>query len=117
MPAGTTATFNPQSFPAPGSGSSTMTITVSSNSFPGSYPVSVAGTGGGIVRYTIVNLTVSPMPNFVISASPLVLSVGQGQQGNSPATTLVCCGFNNAINLSASGVPSGTNVNFNPSTI
>jgi len=58
-----------------------------------------------------------PAPDFTISASPSSLSVVQGNQGTSTITTTVSNGFNNAITLSASGVPSGTTVSFNPNPI
>src|SRR5271166_4638146 len=60
---------------------------------------------------------VSSSGNFAISASPASLSVQQGNQGTSTITTTVSGGFNSAITLSASGVPSGTTVSFNPNPI
>src|SRR5262249_52631908 len=56
-------------------------------------------------------------PNFTLSPSPASLSVGQGSQGTSTLSTAVSGGFNSSITLSASGVPTGTTVSFNPSTI
>ncbi len=58
-----------------------------------------------------------PPPNFSISASPSSLSIAQGNQGTSTITTTISGGFNSAITLSASGVPSGTTVSFNPNPI
>ena len=55
--------------------------------------------------------------NFAISASPASLSIQQGNQGTSTITTTISGGFNSAITLSASGVPSGTTVSFNPNPI
>ena len=52
MPSGVTVGFNPPTIPAPGSGSSTMTITVASNTAPGTYPITVTGDGGGIQQNT-----------------------------------------------------------------
>jgi hypothetical protein len=59
----------------------------------------------------------SAQGSFAISASPPSLSVVQGNQGTSIISTAVSGGFNNAISLSASGVPSGTTVSFNPNPI
>ena len=56
-------------------------------------------------------------PNYTISASPASVSIPQGNQGTSTITTSVSGGFNSAISLSASGVPSGTTVSFNPQSI
>jgi hypothetical protein len=59
MPAGTTVSFSPNPIAAPGSGSSTMTITVGSTTATGTYPITVTGNGGGIQQTTIARLTVS----------------------------------------------------------
>ena len=117
VPSGTTVSFNPNPIPAPGSGSSTMTITVGASTATGTYPITVTGNGGGIQQNTTVTLTVTAAPNFTIAASPASLSVQQGNQGTSTITTTISGGFNSAISLSASGVPSGTTVSFNPNPI
>ena len=117
MPSGVTVSFNPQTIPAPGAGSSTMTITVASNTTPGTYPITVTGNGGGIQQNTTVTLTVTAAPSFTISASPASLSIQQGNQGNSTITTAISGGFNADVTLSASGMPSGVTVSFNPQTI
>src|SRR5208337_1516719 len=116
-PSGTTVSFNPNPIPAPGSGNSTMTITVGSSTPPGTYPITVTGNSGGIQQNTTVALTVTAAPNFTISASPSSLSVAQGNQGASTITTTISGGFNSAISLSASGMPSGTTVSFNANPI
>jgi uncharacterized membrane protein len=117
MPAGTTASFNPQTIPAPGSGNSTMTISVSKSTYPGVYNLSVAGSGGGLQRYTPIVLTVLAAPNFLIGALPSALTIAQGSQDTSTITAIICCGFNSSVALSASGAPSGTTLSLNPSTI
>jgi hypothetical protein len=75
----------------------------------------IQATSGSINGAT--TLTVTAAANFTISASPASLSVMQGNQGISTITTTVSGGFNSAISLSASGMPSGTTVSFNPATI
>src|SRR5271166_3116572 len=118
MPSGTTMSFNPQTIPAPGFGNSTMIITVGSSTPTGTYPIAVIGNGGGIQQTTTVTLTVTAQePNFTISASPALLSIQQGNQGTSTITTAISGVFNNSISLSASGMPSGTTMSFNPQTI
>ena len=64
-----------------------------------------------------LSITVTTIPTFSISASPSSLSVVQGNQGISTITTTISNGFNSAITLSASGMPSGTAVSFNPNPI
>src|SRR5271165_6739836 len=117
VPTGTTVSFNPNPIPAPGSGSSSMTITVGSSTPAGTYPITVTGSGGGIQQNTTVTLTVTAAPNFTLSASPASLSIQQGNQGTSTITTTISGGFNSAVSLSASGMPTGTTVSFNPNPI
>jgi uncharacterized membrane protein len=117
VPSGTTVAFNPTSIPAPGSGSSTMNISVGSSTPTGTYTITVTGTGGGVHQTTTVSLTVTSAANFTISASPASLSLMQNTQGSSNITTTVNNGFNGAIGLSASGVPTGSAVTFSPTTI
>ena len=60
---------------------------------------------------------VSTQPSFSISASPASLTIAQGNHGTSTITPAISNGFNSAITLSASGVPTGTTVKFNPNPI
>ncbi len=119
VPAGTTVTFNPQTIGAPGSGNSTMNISVGASTAVGTYPITVTGNGGGLQRTATVTLTVTAQqqPGFGLSAAPAALSVQQGNQGNSTITSTISGGFNGAISLSAAGMPAGTTVSFNPQTI
>ena len=117
VPAGTTVNFSPNPIAAPGAGSSTMTIAVGSSTAVGTYPITVTANGGGIQRTATVTLTVTAVGNFTIATSPTSLSVGQGSAGTSTITTTISGGFNNAITLSAAGMPSGTTVSFSPNPI
>ena len=59
LPSGATASFSPSSFGAPGGGTSTLTITAGLTTPPGTYNVTVTGTGGGQTHTAQINLTVS----------------------------------------------------------
>ena len=117
-PAGTTVTFNPSTIPAPGAGTSIMTVSVPGNASLGNYTLTLTGKSGGIVQNVPVMLTVtaSQPPAFTLTVPN---SVGSKAGGKTNATleTNASDGFNSAISLSASGGPSGTTVSFNPSTI
>src|SRR5208337_259225 len=119
MPSGTTVSFNPNPIPAPGSGNSTMTITVGASTAVGTYPITVTGNGGGVQQNTTVTLTVTAFvpPDFTIAVSPNSVTVPQAMAGYSTVTTTIIGAFNSAITLSASGMPSGTTVSFNPNPI
>jgi hypothetical protein len=119
LPAGVTASFSPSSIAAPGAGSSTLTFTVSSTATLGTSTVTITGTGGSTTHTTTVSLTVTAVatPDFTISASPSAVSIAKGAAGSSTISTTVSGGFNNAISLSASGVPAGVTVSFSPASI
>ena len=116
-PTGTTVGFSPNPITAPGAGTSTLTIAVGTGTATGIYPITVTGSGGGVQHTTTVTLTVVTAPDFTLAASPASVSVVVGNQGNSTLTTTVSGGFNNAITLSATGVPTGTTVSFSPNPI
>ncbi len=71
----------------------------------------------GIQRSTTLTLTVTSSGYFTITASPSSLTIQQGNQGTTTVTTAISGNFNSPIALSASGMPSGTTVSFNPNTI
>lgn len=94
LPAGVTATFNPSAIAAPGSGSSTMTLTVGSSAPTGTFPVTVTGIGGGMTHTAAVNLTVLQI--FTITSS-----VAGGIGGAvSPSTATVVSGGNVTLTIS-----------------
>ena len=118
LPSGATVSFNPSMITAPGSGSAIMTVSVASNTPVGSYPITITGTGGGVQQSTVTTLKVTAgAGSFTLSASPNSLSVAQGSQGSSTITTAISGTFNSTIAMSASGLPSGVTVAFNPSSI
>ena len=119
MPTGVTASFSPTSIAAPGSGTSTLTLTVASTVATGTYSITVTGTGGGVTQTTTVSLTVTApvSASFTLSASPTSVSVARGSSATSKITTTVAGGFNSAISLSASGLPSGVTASFSPASI
>ena len=118
QPTGVTVNFGPVSIAA-GSGTSTMTIAALSTAAPGTYPITVTGSGGGLMHTTTVTLTVNSgtTPNFTISASPTSVPVVQGNSGSSTITTAISGGFSSAVALSATGQPTGVTVSFVPSSI
>ncbi len=59
LPAGATASFSPTSMAAPGSGSSTLTISVGASTAAGTYSVVANASGGGKTHSTTINLTVN----------------------------------------------------------
>ncbi|MGD0346004.1 MAG: S53 family peptidase [Terracidiphilus sp.] len=118
LPSGVTASFNPSSF-ATGSGSSTLTFTVSATAATGTHTITITGTSGATVETATVNLTVTaaPVGSFTISVSPSSGYLLEGQSGYATVTTALSGSFNAAISLSATGVPSGVTTSFSPASI
>jgi len=119
LPTGVTAGFSPATIAAPGSGSSTLTFTASSTATTGTFNTTVTATGGGITHTTVIPVTVNAAtaPNFAVSASPTSLSVAAGSSGTSTISTTVSGGFNSAVSLSATGLPTGVTAAFSPTSI
>jgi subtilase family serine protease len=57
-PTGVTITFTPSSIAAPGSGKSSMLLTVSRTAPTGTYPITITGTGGGVTHTTTLTFEV-----------------------------------------------------------
>ena len=119
LPTGVTASFSPTSIAKPGSGSSTLTLTASSSAAVGTYTITVTGTGGGITHTTTVSLVVSTggTPSFTLTPNPTSLTVQPGSSGTSTITAAISGGFDSAIALSASGMPTGVTASFSPTSI
>src|SRR6266566_9000680 len=95
-----------------------MTLAASSTAATGTFPVTVTGMAGGLINSTTVSVTITPGPNFTLSASPSSLIFPQRAGGTSTITVTPQYGFTGTVSLSASGQPSGVTASFgtNPAT-
>ncbi|MDE3099464.1 MAG: RICIN domain-containing protein, partial [Verrucomicrobiota bacterium] len=114
LPSNASASFNPAS--VSGSGNSTLTVNTTTSTPSGTYTLTITGTSGSLTHSTTVSLTVNAAPDYSLSASPTSLTVTQGANGTSTITVNPIAGYNNTVSLSASGLPSGVTVSFNPSS-
>jgi hypothetical protein len=114
LPAGVTVAFNPAG--ATSGNSVTATFTASTTATLGAATVTLTATSGTLTRTTSVSLTVSDIatPTYTVAASPGTLSVARG--GNAPSTIAITrTNFTGAVTMSATGLPAGVTVAFNPS--
>jgi uncharacterized repeat protein (TIGR01451 family) len=89
QPMGVVVSFNPTSIAAPGSGSSTMSISVGSAAAPGTYSITITGTGGAIVHSTTVTLTVvASIPTLQLSFTPANVAFGTVRRGGVAAKSV-----------------------------
>jgi subtilase family serine protease len=110
LPSGVTASFNPVST----TGTSTLTLTAGSSAATGTFTVTINGVSGNLNRSTTISLTVTPAPNFSLSASPASLSITRRSSGTTAITITPTNGFSSGVNLSASGMRNGTTASFSP---
>jgi hypothetical protein len=117
LPAGAGASFNPAS--VAGSGSSTMTVTTSGTTPPGSYPLTITGTSGSLVHTTSVTLIVSSATaDFSLSATPSSQTVARKASTSYTVTVTPSGGFTGTVALSVSGLPSGgATASFSPPSV
>jgi kumamolisin len=118
-PTGVTATFSPASIAAPGSGTSTLGLTVASTVATGTYTLTVTAAGAGLASTTTVTLTVKApsVGTFTIAVSPTSSRITRGSSGTVTVTTTASGGFSSAVALSSSGAPAGVTVSFSPASI
>ena len=67
--------------------------------------------------YSGPNVSPPPAPDFSISASPTSLTIQQGSSGTSTITITSINGFNQPVQLSVSGAPSGVTATLNPQQV
>jgi hypothetical protein len=115
LPANATATFNPTSVSA--GSSSTLTITTASNTPPGSFALTITGTGGSLTNTASVTLNVTGPPSFTLSATPGAQTVNAGSGTSYSVSTIAVNGFTGTISLSVSGLPSKATGTFNPTSV
>jgi len=117
LPSGAYVTFSPSSgYPT---FTSTSTISTSTTTPTGTFYITIIGSGGGLTRTATYTLAVTPLlvPDFSISASPTSLSIQQGSSGSSTITITSINGFNQPVQLSVSGAPSGVTATLSPSQV
>jgi len=115
LPQGATATFNPISIT--GSGSSTMTVSTSSSTPAGSYPLTITATSGSLTHTAAVTLVVTAPGTFTVSVTPTSQTVSRGSSTQYAVTISAQGGFSGTVNLSLSGLPTRTSSSFNPASV
>jgi hypothetical protein len=116
LPSGATATFNPTSLSV--SGTTTLAISTTASTPPGTYPLTITGTDVLTSHSITVTLKVDPVPtaDFSISA-PAAITVKRNSTGSETVTITAINGFTGTVNLSISGVPSLVTATLSPASV
>lgn len=94
----------------------TATFTAILTTVPGTYPITLTGSGTGISDATVqVSLTVTAPPSVALSLSVNPVVVMQGASG-STTINIARNNFTSAVALSAPGLPAGITASFNTQT-
>ena len=112
MPAGVTASTG--SISAPGSGISTLGITVGSTASGGTYALTVTATGGGCTKTATLTLQV---PGMTFAASSAALTLKRGATASVNLTSAMLGGLSSATTFAVQGLPSGVSASFSPASL
>jgi len=111
IPNNVTALFATKTVGAPGAGSVALTIASTTSLLPGTYPLTITGTGGGDTVTASVSIVV---PTFSLSASATSITGKVGNTVTVGLTTTPQAGFISLIGFSVSGLPKGVTASFAP---
>jgi subtilase family serine protease len=111
LPKGITASFSPATLAAPGSGSSTLTLTEAAGAASGTYNLTLSANGGGMSRVQPLSLTVVA-PTLAVRLSVSSVTVKMGGVSSVTVTTTGANRFNAPVALSVSGLPKGVTATF-----
>ena len=112
MPAGVTASTG--SINAPGSGASTLGITVGSTASGGTYALTVTATGAGCTKTATLTLQV---PGMTFAASSPSLTIKRGATASVNLTSAMLGGLSSAVTLAVQGLPGGVSASFVPASL
>src|SRR5207249_439025 len=112
LPSGGSGKFTPN----PATASSTLSVTTSKSTPPGTYTLTVTGVSGALTRTITVALVVGApaLPDFTLGASPGSQAVTPGGSTSYSVAINPTGGFAGQVTLSVSGLPSGGSGSFTP---
>ena len=111
LPKGVTASFSAN----PTTSSSIVTFSASSTAKKGTAAVTITGTSVGLTASTTISLTVTPLGNFSLTATPKTLTIKRGNSASTTITVIPNDGFDQSVALSTNGLPKGVTASFSQS--
>jgi hypothetical protein len=114
LPANVSANVSPST--VSNSGTSTLTLTISTNAPPGTYPLTVAGTHSNTTHTAMVTLTIN-VPDFLFAVDTNTQVVTIGSNAVFTASVIATNGFTGDVELSVTGLPVNVGVAFSPTSV
>jgi len=98
--------------------SATLTIQTTEHTSIGTFPITIIGDGAGVSKTVSVTLIIesSEESDFELSVVPTEQSATHQQSINFMVSVIGQGGFNSEVNLAVSGVPSGIQTSFTPTS-
>jgi uncharacterized membrane protein len=94
-----------------------MTVATTAAVAPGSYPLTISGASGQMTRTAAVTLVVTPLPDFVVTATPSSASTAAGGSASYTVAIASQNGFSGDVSLSVSGLPAQASATFAPASV
>lgn len=116
LPSGVTAAFSPATVSGTAAAASSLTLTAAQTAKTGTFSVTLTATGGGLTRTAAMSVAVTA-PNFALTLAGAVPTLPVGATSAIMLTVTPSGGFNSAIALNVSGLPSGVSASFSPATL
>lgn len=116
-PPGISVSFAPDPV-VPGS-SAVATVAVDASTPPGSYTVTVTGSGGALnhtATFTVI-VAAANTADFALAASPASVAVGVGGSNSATLSLQPAAGFSGDVALSVSGLPVGVSASLSNTTL
>jgi hypothetical protein len=117
LPANTTSRLTPAMVMG-GAGTSSLLITTTPSTPPGSYTLTLSGQSGSDVKSTAIQLNVNSSPgDFGGSITPTSQNVTAGTDAIYTVSIVPNGGFTGNVSLSLSNLPSGAGTSFSPNNV
>jgi uncharacterized membrane protein len=115
LPSGATAFLDPPAVDR--LVTSTVTLATTAATPAGTYTVTFTGTGAGLSHAATAVVTVTPAPDFTLSATPSMQTFGAGFGTSLVLNTAALNGATGNVMLTVTGLPAGASAWFNPTAV
>lgn len=117
LPTGVSGVFNNATLAAPGTGTSTLSLSALSSATPGQYSLVVTASGGTVSNSAPLLLTVIGLPGFTLKTDVTSFALTAGAVVNANVSITPQNGFNSAVTLALGTVPAGVTASLSTTTL